>query len=325
MEEGRSSNVLLQVNDLKTYFFLERGVLKAVDGVTFQIREGQAVGIVGESGSGKTITAMSIMRLQPPTSKIVGGQILFRGDDLVQKKEDEIRAIRGASIAMVFQDPTSALNPAYTIGYQIAEAIQLHQKLSPAKAMERAIEILRLVGIPSPEERIHDFPHQISGGQRQRVMIAMALSCNPSLLIADEPTSNLDVTIQAQILELIEQLREKFGTALLMISHNLGVVAETCDQVAVMYCGEIVEYSDVESLFHDPKHPYTTALLKCVPRVDVQRQLSPIPGSIPNLISPPTGCKFHPRCPYAFQRCSDERPQLKEVAPGHMVACHLYS
>lgn len=324
MQAGKTSDVLLKVNELRTYFFLERGVLKAVDGASFEVRKGSALGLVGESGCGKTVTALSILRLLSPIAKVVGGEILFEGEDLLKKSANEIRSIRGGKIAMVFQDPTSALNPSYTVGYQISEAIQLHQGLSKKEALERVHNILWLVGIPSPEERVDNYPHELSGGQRQRVMIAMALSCNPSLLIADEPTSNLDVTIQAQILDLIESLRKRFGTSLMMITHNLGVVAETCDTIAVMYTGEVVEYCDTTSLFYDTKHPYTMGLLKCVPRVDMLKPLTPISGSMPNLITPPQGCKFHPRCPYAFERCRHEKPKLQEVSPGHMVACHLY-
>jgi len=320
----QTNEALLDVRGLKTCFFLERGTVKAVDGIDFTIHKGRTLGLVGESGCGKSVTALSIMRLVPsPPGKIVEGEVNFGGRDLLKLDYDEIRKIRGASIAMIFQDPTAALNPVFTVGEQIAEAIQLHQGLSKKEAYDRAAEMLGLVGIPSAKERVHDYPHQFSGGMRQRVMIAMALSCRPSLLIADEPTTNLDVTIQAQILELMKQLKETFGSSILFITHDFGIVAEMCDDVAVMYAGDIVEYADSISLFCNPKHPYTLGLLRCIPsRNRGVERLSSIRGTIPDLISTPKGCKFHPRCPRAKEPCRLEKPELLEVEKGHTVACN---
>jgi oligopeptide/dipeptide ABC transporter ATP-binding protein len=319
------SEALLEVRGLKTYFFLERGIVKAVDGINFTIHKGRTLGLVGESGCGKSVTALSIMRLVPsPPGKIIAGEVYFEGENLLALSDDEIRKIRGARIAMIFQDPTAALNPVYTIGEQIAEAIQLHQGLSKKEAYERAAEMLGLVGIPSAHERIHDYPHQFSGGMRQRAMIAMALSCRPSLLIADEATTNLDVTIQAQILELMRRLKKTFDSSILLITHDLGIVAEMCDDVAIMYAGDIVEYADSMSLFYNTRHPYTLGLLRCIPsRNRGVERLHSIEGTIPDLISPPQGCKFHPRCPMAVELCKREKPQLVEVEPGHFVACYL--
>lgn len=319
------SEAILDVQGLKTSFFLQRGIVKAVDGIDFTISKGRTLGLVGESGCGKSVTALSIMRLVPsPPGKIVAGAVNFEGRDLLKLSDNEIRNIRGASIAMIFQDPTAALNPVFTVGEQIAEAVQLHQGLSKEKAYDRATEMLSLVGIPSPKERIKDYPHQFSGGMRQRAMIAMALSCRPSLLIADEPTTNLDVTVQAQILELMRQLKDTFGSSILMITHDLGIVAEMCDDVAVMYAGDIVEYAESISLFYNTKHPYTLALLRCIPsRNRGVERLHSIEGTIPDLITPPQGCKFHPRCPRATEICRREKPKLLEVEKGHVVACHV--
>jgi oligopeptide/dipeptide ABC transporter ATP-binding protein len=296
--------------------------------VTFDIDAGETVGLVGESGCGKSVTSLSILRLIPePPGEIAGGDILFRGRSLLGLSEQEMRSIRGNAISMIFQEPMTSLNPVFTCGFQIMEAIQLHQQLGPAAARERAIEMLRVVGIPSPEQRVDEYPHQLSGGMRQRVMIAMALSCNPALLIADEPTTALDVTIQAQILELIARLREEFGMAVLIITHDLGVVAEVSDRVAVMYAGKIVEYASTRSIFKQPVHPYTQGLLASIPTLGLEiERLAVIPGTVPNPLEFPAGCKFHPRCPLADERCRREEPEL-EPAPGeagqgpHGVAC----
>ncbi|MEM4311307.1 MAG: ABC transporter ATP-binding protein [Nitrososphaerales archaeon] len=316
---------LLRIENLRTYFFLEKGTVKAVDGVNVEIGEGETLGLVGESGCGKSVTALSLMRLVPYPGKIIDGSILFDGQDILKLNDEEMRKVRGKKISMIFQDPTAALNPVYKVGEQIAEILQLHEKLSKAEALKRAKEMLDLVGIPSAQDRLEDYPHQLSGGMRQRVMIAMALACNPKMLIADEPTTNLDVTIQAQILELMKELRSKFSSSIMLITHHLGLVAEMCDKVAVMYSGEIVEYTDTKTLFKAPKHPYTQGLLKCIPTVTGRLQsLFYIKGSIPDPFNLPSGCRFHPRCPYAFDRCKTEKPELKEVAPNHKVSCHLY-
>ncbi len=317
-----SDNVLIKVEDLRTYFYTEDGVVPAVDGVSFSIESGKTLGLVGESGCGKSVTSLSIMRLIPPPGRIVGGKILFDGINLLDLPESEMRRIRGNKISMIFQEPMTSLNPVFTVGSQIAEAIQLHQGLDKNSAMERAVEMMRLVGIPSPELRVKDYPHQLSGGMRQRVMIAMALACNPRLLIADEPTTALDVTIQAQILELIKELREKLGMSVLLITHNLGVVAETADNVAVMYAGRIVEYGTVRDIFKNPLHPYTWGLLQAIPRLDTDRErLLTIEGTVPDMLSLPSGCKFAPRCMFVQPRCEDSEPPLEEIASGHFSRC----
>ena len=318
-----SKELLLKLEDLKTYFHTEDGVVKSVDGVTFEIYKGETLGVVGESGCGKSVTSLSIMRLIPtPPGKIAGGRILFEGEDLVTKSEAEMRKIRGNDISMIFQEPMTSLNPVYTVGDQIAEAIILHQKLSKKEALDKAIGMLRKVGIPSPEKRVHEYPHQLSGGMRQRVMIAMALSCNPKLLIADEPTTALDVTIQAQILELMKELKEEFNTAIMLITHDLGVVAEVCQRVAVMYAGKVVEYSGVDNIFGCPQHPYTWGLLKSIPKLDSPaKRLMVIEGVVPNPLHLPEGCKFHPRCRFAQDKCRQSEPDIKEIKPGHSVRC----
>ena len=279
--------------------------------------------LVGESGCGKSTLGQSILRLIRPPGRIVGGEILFRGKDLLKLTDGEMRKIRGAKISMVFQDPTSCLNPVFTVGHQIEEVVNLHQQIKGKGAMAKAIEALRKVGISSPKERSKDYPHQFSGGMRQRAMLAIALSCNPELLIADEPTTNLDVTIQAQVLSLLRELQREFNSTVLLITHNMGVIARLSDRVAVMYAGKIVEVADTVSLFDDPRYPYTEALLKSVPRIEreVQR-LESIPGMVPSLANPPPGCRFHPRCEYAESICRDEEPPLVEVYSGHLVACH---
>lgn len=317
---------LLQIKDLKTHFFLEDGVVPAVDGVSFHLNRGETLAVVGESGSGKSITATSIMRLIPnPPGRIVGGEILFNGEDLLKKTEKEMRDIRGNRISMIFQEPMTSLNPVFRVGQQISESLIVHQGLNKKDALEKSIEMLRLTGIPSPEKRVHDFPHQLSGGMRQRVMIAMALCCRPELLIADEPTTALDVTIQAQILDLMIDLKEKMDTAIIMITHDLAVVAEMADRAAVMYCGKLVEESPVLELFDNPLHPYTRGLLKSIPHIEGEKErLYMIDGMVPPLTHLPPGCAFAPRCPEAQPRCHVERPSLKEIAPGRRVSCWLH-
>ncbi|HAF69821.1 MAG: Peptide/nickel transport system ATP-binding protein [Acetothermia bacterium 64_32] len=323
---------LIEVKDLRTYFYTEDGVVKAVDGVTFGIEPEGTLGVVGESGCGKSVTALSIMGLVPmPPGKITSGQIIFRrngqGIDLTKlnPKGKGYRSIRGKEIAMIFQEPMTSLNPVFTIGYQIMEAIMLHQKVSKKEARQKAIEMLRQVGIPLPEQRVDEYPHQLSGGMRQRAMIAMALSCNPSLLIADEPTTALDVTIQAQVLDLMRDLQKKFRTAIMLITHDLGVVAEMCEEVVVMYLGKVVEHAPVRPLYHDPKHPYTQGLLKSIPSLATKKErLEPIKGVVPDPLDAPPGCPFHPRCPHAMEICTREMPALKEVGQDHQAACWLY-
>ena len=323
---------LIEVRDLKTYFYTEDGVVRAVDGVDYVIENEKTLGIVGESGCGKTVTALSIMGLvQMPPGKIESGEILFHRDgqvmDLVKfpPKGREMRSIRGNEIAMIFQEPMTSLNPVYTIGNQIMEAIILHQKLRKAEAKRKAIEMLRAVGIPLPEQRVDEFPHQLSGGMRQRAMIAMALSCNPSLLIADEPTTALDVTIQAQVLELMNALRDEFNAAIQFITHDLGVIANMADDVVVMYLGRIVEGGSVGDTFHNPKHPYTQGLMHSIPTLTASKErLEPIKGVVPDPFDVPPGCGFEPRCPQAMEVCKTKMPALKEVAPNHDAACWLY-
>ena len=315
---------LLQVKDLSTHFFTQDGVVKAVNNVSFNLREGETLGIVGESGSGKSVTALSIMRLIPwPPGKTVSGQILYRGDDLLKYSPEEMRHIRGKEIAMIFQDPMTSLNPVLTISKQIGESLQLHLNLTGTQARKRTAELLKMVGIPSAEQRLDSYPHQFSGGMRQRVMIAMALSCNPKLLIADEPTTALDVTIQAQILDLIRRLKSEFNTAVIFITHDLGVVAGLCDRVIVMYGGRIMEEAGTFDLYKDPRHPYTLGLLKSVPRLDEERKerLEPIPGMPPDLMNPIPGCPFYPRCTYREPHNREEMPPLRSIKQGHQVAC----
>ncbi|HEX3031050.1 MAG TPA: ABC transporter ATP-binding protein [Bacillota bacterium] len=321
------AETLLAIENLKTYFYTEAGVVKAVDGVTFNLKKGETLGVVGESGSGKSITAMSILQLIPsPPGKIAGGKILFDGQNLLEKSPEEIRKIRGNEISMIFQDPMTSLNPVLTIGEQLVEVIALHQKLDRKAAQAKAAEMLGLVGIPEAAKRLKCYPHEFSGGMRQRAMIAMALSCNPKLLIADEPTTALDVTIQAQILDLMNELKQKFNTSIMMITHDLGVVAETCDDVVVMYAGSPVEYADAATLFEGPLHPYTWGLLDSLPKVDgdVKQRLEPIEGAPPDLLNMPEGCAFAPRCKKAMDKCHGEKPAYREIREGHFVACHLY-
>jgi len=321
-------DLLLKVNDLKTYFYTHSGTIKAVDGIDFRINKGETLGMVGESGCGKSVSALSILQLiQSPPGKIVGGEILFKGCNLLKKIPGEMRKIRGNNISMIFQEPMTSLNPLFTIGEQISEVIVLHQKLRKKDAIIKTIEMLDMVGMPSPKIRIHEYPHELSGGQRQRVMIAMALSCNPDLLIADEPTTALDVTIQAQILELLKKLRNEIGLTVLMITHDLGVIAEIADNVVVVYAGKVMEYADVGSIFKSPKHPYSIALQKSIPRLtDVPgRKLKVIDGNIPDLLSLPSGCKFHPRCKFKIDICQKKEPQLEKVGENHFVRCWMYA
>ena len=317
---------LLQVRDLQTSFFTPEGEVRAIDGVSFEIGEGKTLGLVGESGCGKSVTSLSIMRLiASPPGKIVGGEILYRDRDLLRLNNEEMRKIRGNEISMIFQEPMTSLNPVFTVGNQIGEAIKLHQGLGKRETRAKTIDMLRLVKIADPESRVDSYPHQLSGGMRQRVMIAMALSCNPSLLIADEPTTALDVTIQAQILELMKELKQKIGMALLLITHDLGVVAEQADEVAIMYAGKIVERTNTKVIFARPFHPYTVGLLNSLPGATGQKKkrLDAIPGVVPNPLNLPSGCRFRDRCPRAAELCAQTEPPLVEKEPGHAVACHF--
>ena len=322
---------LLEIQGLKTHFKTDDGWLHAVDGVDLSVNAGETVGVVGESGCGKSVTAMSVMRLVPmPPGRFAGGQILWRGRDLLTLPDDEMRRIRMKEIAVVFQEPMTSLNPVYTIGDQIGEALRLHEGLSKKDATDRAIQMLKRVHIPTPERRVHDYPHQFSGGMRQRAMIAMALSCGPALLIADEPTTALDVTIQAQILELLNDLKAEFGMAVMLITHAMGVVAEVAQRVVVMYAGKVVEEARVEDLFAKPRHPYTQGLIRSIPRIDTAAsakahkvRLQTIAGTVPKMIEPGPGCRFAARCKHAIPDCTAATPPLRTVAPGHRVACIL--
>ncbi len=318
---------LLSVRNLKTYFHTDEGIVRAVDGLTYDLAKGETLGIVGESGCGKSVHALSVMRLIPtPPGKIVDGEILFEGKNLLRISDEEMRHIRGNRIAMIFQEPMTSLNPVLTIGEQIAEAVILHQKLDRKAAWDRAVDMLERVKIPMARERVKDYPHQFSGGMRQRVMIAMALSCNPSILIADEPTTALDVTIQAQILDLVRELQQEFHMAVILITHNLGVVAEMTDNVVVMYAGKPVEHTSVKRIFQDPKHPYTWGLLHSIPKLyERKERLIPIEGQPPSLIDLPAGCAFAPRCPFAMEVCVQADPTDYEVGVDHTAKCFLYS
>ncbi|MCX7878835.1 MAG: ABC transporter ATP-binding protein [Ignavibacteria bacterium] len=327
---------LLEVKNLKTYFYTDDGIARAVDDVSYDIDRGETLGLVGESGCGKSVSALSIMRLIPdPPGKIVGGEILFKGKDIVKMTEEEVEDMRGNDIAMIFQEPMTSLNPVFTCGDQIDEAVMLHQKVSKEEARKRSIEMLRLVGIPAPEQRYREYPHQLSGGLRQRVMIAMALSCNPEILIADEPTTALDVTVQAQILELIKKLQDELGMGVIMITHDLGVIAEVTNRVAVMYASKVVEYSTSEEIFYNPKHPYTLGLLSSIPKLNKgQGRLSTIEGNVPAATNYPQGCHFCTRCKYVDSKvytqdskCWNEEPKLEQVdgvSVLHTVACHYW-
>jgi peptide/nickel transport system ATP-binding protein len=319
---------LLEIKGLKTHFKTDDGWLHAVDGVDMSIEAGETLGVVGESGCGKSVTAKTVMKLiDMPPGKIVAGQVLWQGRDLVPLGAEDMRRIRAKEIAIIFQEPMTSLNPVYTIGEQIAESIRLHEGLSRKDAIARAVEMLKLVRIPTPERRVHDYPHQFSGGMRQRVMIAMALSCKPQLLIADEPTTALDVTIQAQILDLLAELKSEMGMAIMLITHAMGVVAEVAQRVVVMYAGQVVEEALVGELFAHPRHPYTQGLIRSIPRIDSaltkKGRLETIPGTVPKLIAPPEGCRFAPRCKFAMPACTQATPPLRQVAPGHKVACIL--
>lgn len=322
-----TQEILLEVKNLQTHFTTKRGTSKAVDGIDFKLHKGETLGIVGESGCGKSITSLSILRLIPsPPGKIAGGEILFKGRNLVELPESEMRKLRGNEISMIFQEPMTSLNPVLPVGEQIAEAIRLHQKLSKKEAAKQAVEMLRVVGIPSPEKRAKQEPFQLSGGMRQRVMIAMALSCNPEVLIADEPTTALDVTIQAQILRLMKDLQERLGMGVILITHDLGVVAETCDKVAVMYAGNIVEHATTEALFETPLHPYTQGLLASLPKIhEDQEELYTIEGNVPSAFNMPPGCRFATRCPFATELCHEQKPDLIAHDSGSSVRCWMYS
>ncbi len=320
---------LIELRNLQTQFFTEDGLARAVDGVSYGIMKGETLGVVGESGCGKSVTALSILRLIPdPPGKIVDGEIIFEGNNLLEFSPAEMRRIRGNDISMIFQEPMTSLNPVFTIGNQIAEAVRLHQGLSKKDALDKSIEMLTLVGIPVPEHRVHEYPHQLSGGMRQRAMIAMALSCNPKVLIADEPTTALDVTIEAQILDLMRGLQDELGTAIIMITHDLGVVAEIARKVVVMYAGKVVEQAPVEEIFADPNHPYTQGLLGSLPRADesatgIKHRLQEIPGIVPSLMHLPSGCNFASRCPKAMAICEEQEPTLDQVSTDHYSACWL--
>ncbi len=331
LSKSQTGEVILDVKNLRTSFFTEAGEIRAVDRVSFQVKRGRTLGIVGESGCGKSVTSLSIMRLIPePPGKVVGGEILYAGQDLLKLNAADMRKIRGDEISMIFQEPMTSLNPVFTVGNQIVEAIELHQGLKPKEARARAIEMLKLVGIPAAEERVDEYPHQLSGGMRQRVMIAMALSCTPNVLIADEPTTALDVTIQAQILELLRELQKKLGMAMILITHDLGVVAEVADEVAVMYAGNIVEQGTVRDIFKNPKHPYTRGLLNSIPTLSrdptgkvKKERLETIPGIVPNLLELPSGCRFQERCQWVSDRCRAQEPELRVVQGEHRVRCVL--
>lgn len=315
---------LLEVRNLKTYFHTQDGVVKAVDGVSYDVNRGETIALVGESGCGKTVSALSILRLvAEPAGKIISGEILFNGIDLLTLSNEEMRKMRGAKISIIFQEPLTSLNPVLTIGRQISESLEFHKNMSINEGMQEATHLLKMVGIPHPEHRVYDYPHQFSGGMRQRVMIAIAISCQPHLIIADEPTTVVDVTIQAQLLELIRNITKELNTALILITHNLGIVARYAQRVFVMYAGNIVEHGKALDVYHDPCHPYSAGLLASVPRLDEPRKtrLSPIEGQPPDLIAPPVGCSFQARCTYAISLCRREKPLLLEVAPNHYAAC----
>ncbi len=314
---------ILRVRNLRTQFSTDQGPVTAVDNVSFDLYPGESLGIVGESGSGKSVTALSILRLVPDPGRTVGGSVLFHEQDLLQVSDEEIREIRGRDIAMIFQDPQSSLNPVLRTGFQIDEAMLAHKQATPRQARTRTIELLRRVRIPAAETRVRDFPHQLSGGMRQRAMIAMGLANSPAILIADEPTTALDVTVQAQILELLGDLNRELGTAIIMITHNMGVVAGLCSRVIVMYAGQIVEQGPVDQIFDQPQHPYTWSLLRSIPRVDAVRheRLRSIEGMAPDLLHPPAGCRFHPRCPFRIEKCLTDEPRLEEIHPGQFASC----
>jgi len=311
---------ILDIQNLKTYFFTEAGVVKALEDISFTVEKGCTVGLVGESGSGKSVTAQSVLRIVPKPGKIIGGKILFEGENLLDKKEDNMRKFRGKKISLIFQDPTSSLNPLFTIRSQLVDIVIQHDKVKKEEAIERVIKTLKLARLPDPEQSLDQYPHQFSGGMKQRICIARALLLNPALLFADEPTTNLDVTIQAQIIALLKDLQRELGMTFVMITHDMGIVAEMCKCVVVLYAGHVMESGDIETIFEKP-HPYTEALLKAVPRLDQTKKLISIPGNIPNLIEPPSGCVFHPRCQYATDLCKDKVPPLEDVGNSHFIAC----
>lgn len=317
------ANELLRIEDLKTYFYTWAGVVKAVDGVSLKVNEGETLGLVGESGSGKSVTALSILGIVPRPGKIIGGKILYKGENLLEKKESEMQKIRGKEIAYIFQDPATSLNPVFNIASQLTEVIRRHQKVSKEEAINKAIELFKLVEIPDPEVKIYNYPHQLSGGMKQRMAVARALSCQPNLLLADEPTTALDVTIQAQILNLLKNLKQRLGMAMILITHDMGVVAGVADRITVLYAGRVCESAATRTIFYNPLHPYTRALLEAVPSLALKRdKLKVIPGAIPNLIEPPSGCRFNPRCEYAKEGiCTERVPDLQELEPDHYVAC----
>jgi oligopeptide/dipeptide ABC transporter ATP-binding protein len=317
---------ILKVENLETFFYTKEGIVKAVDDISFDLKEGETLGIAGESGAGKSVTALSLIRLVSwPPGKIIGGEILFEGENLLKLSNRKIRNIRGSAISMIFQDPMTSLNPVFTVGRQIMEKIFIHQRMSKKNARKITLNLLRDVGIPNPEVRIDQYPHEYSGGMRQRAMIAMALSSTPKILIADEPTTALDVTIQAQILDLMNKLKDKYGSSIIIITHDMGVLAEMADKIVVMYAGKIMEYADAETIFYNPKHPYTWGLLKSIPKVDQDRDeiLTPIRGNPPSLLNLPDGCSFNNRCEYAKNICFKEKPVLRKIGDNHKVACHL--
>jgi len=318
--------ILLKLKGLETHFFSYEGVVKTLNKIDLTVYKGETLGIVGETGCGKSVTALSIMGLIPsPPGKIVGGKILLGGEDLLKKGKEEMRKIRGSKISMIFQNPTSSLNPVFTVGDQLITVIRNHRNISNKEAQQRAVEIFEQVGLPDPERTLWKYPHELSGGMQQRIMIAIALSCEPSLLIADEPTTALDVTIQAQILNLMKKLKEKLKTSILLITHNLGVVAKVCDRAAIMYAGELVEEAAIEKIFGNPKHPYSKGLLGSIPKVDQKGELETIRGSVCDLISPPLGCRFYPRCPFPMKICQKEKPRRIKIEEDHFVSCHLYN
>ncbi|UCE96637.1 MAG: ABC transporter ATP-binding protein [Candidatus Bathyarchaeota archaeon] len=316
------SKQILKIENLRTYFDTWAGKVKAVDGVSLEVREGETLGLVGESGSGKSVTALSILGIVPRPGKIIDGKIEYKEENLLEKTESDMQKVRGKEISYIFQDPATSLNPVFSIAEQLTEVIRCHQNVTKKEALEKAIELLRLVEIPDPEIKIWNFPHQLSGGMKQRIAVARALSCQPSLLLADEPTTNLDVTIQAQILQLMKSLKRKLRMSMILITHDMGVVAGVADRITVLYAGAVCETANTKTVFYKPKHPYTKALLTAVPSLALRREkLAVIPGTIPNLIEPPTGCKFHPRCEYAKAICAKKTPRLEEIEPGHYVAC----
>lgn len=316
---------LLSIENLTVHYYTIRGIVKAVENVSFEIKEGEFFGLIGESGCGKSTIGNAIMRILPPSGRIINGKIIFRDKNLLELSEDDMRSIRGNEISMIFQDPTAALNPVLTIGDQIAEVIQMHRDISKKEALNEALRLLKTVRIPGAKERLNDYPHRFSGGMRQRVVIAIAIANNPKLIIADEPTTNLDVTLQAQILDLIDEIRQKMKSSILLITHNIGIIAEYSERVAVMYAGEIVEISNTEKLIDDPLHPYTAGLLNAIPGKGIRKEkIQEISGVVPDLVNPPSGCKFHPRCPYKMQICKENKPALNKFK-NRYVACHLYN